>query len=307
MPGTPPFIFEPKAYHVNRDFATAGVGLRAGTRKGLKGRSAFWFYIVVAGLLLLSEAVAPRVAQMVRTTASDIAAPLLRIANVPIVALQQGLERLVGVSNIYEQNERLRIEVQRLRQYQDTAVQLERENQDLRDMLKVPARESRPAATARIIGIGGGAFERNLIVDAGSGDGVGRDMPVVGKQGLVGRVISVGRLSSRVLLITDLNSRVPVRIERTGLLGMAEGTNNNQMELTFLPEEADVKIGDRLVTSGHGGMFPADIPVAEVLRVENGYVEMRPLSQFDRLDRLRIVAYDAPPPERILSPAGGTP
>ncbi|WP_262696156.1 rod shape-determining protein MreC [Kordiimonas aquimaris] len=270
---------------------------RARLRRSARGRDAFWLYMIVALVLLFLEMLGPGVPRTIRGYANDLVAPLLIVLDEPIRVAQSGMERLAGVSDIYVENASLRDENDRLRQWREAAQRLLLENERLRDILKVPQREIPPLATARVIGVGGGAFERNVIINAGSGDQVLANLPVVDEEGLVGRTIEVGRMTSRVLLITDFNSRVPVRLERIDEVAVAEGLNEPLLRLRFLAAGVNVRVGDRVVTSGHGGLFPPDLPVAQVASVDNEMILLSPLSSLGSLDFVRVMDYRPLPPE----------
>ena len=111
-----------------------------GRRRINKGRGYFWLYIVIAAVFLLLEAMDNSLPVKVRSYANDIAAPILTVLEQPIRITQEGLERLAGVSDIYVENQNLRDENERLKQWQETALQLNRENERLRSILKVPGR-----------------------------------------------------------------------------------------------------------------------------------------------------------------------
>lgn len=270
---------------------------RARLRRSARGRDAFWLYMIIALVLLFLEMLGPGVPRAIRGYANDLVAPLLIVLDEPIRVVQSGMERIAGVSDIYIENASLRDENDRLRQWREAAQRLLLENERLRDILKVPQREVPPLATARVIGVGGGAFERNVIINAGSSDQVLANLPVVDEEGLVGRTIEVGRMTSRVLLITDFNSRVPVRLERIGEVAVAEGLNEPLLRLRFLAAGVNVRVGDRVVTSGHGGLFPPDLPVAQVASVDNEMILLSPLSALSSLDFVRVMDYRPLPPE----------
>ncbi len=271
-------------------------------RRGGRGREVLWLYLFIAVTLLVFEGVGQGLPRQIRAYANDVVSPVLRLLEQPIRAVQAGLERIAGVSDIYLENETLRDENDRLRQWREAAMQLSRENERLRVMLKVPGREVPPAATARVIGVGGGAFERSVLISAGATDNVRRNLPVVDESGVIGRTIQVGRWTSRVLLVTDLNSRVPVRLERTGDLAIAEGQNEPFLLLRFLPEEVNVRVGDRLLTSGHGGAFPPDLPVARVSDVTGDLIRLEPLGILGKLDYVRVLDYRAVPEDDVIVP-----
>ncbi|MBL4837072.1 MAG: rod shape-determining protein MreC [Kordiimonadaceae bacterium] len=266
-----------------------------GARRSVRGRGGLWFYLVASFFFLILELFGASIPGQVRGVADDVVAPVLNLLERPLRYMQSGMERFAGVSDIYQENQDLRDENDRLKQWREAAMQLSRENEQLRLILKVPKREVPAAATARIIGVGGGPFERSVLANAGSLDGVEDGLPVIDENGLIGRVLHTGRWTSRILLITDINSRVPVRLERTGALAIAEGQNENYLRLRFLPAEADIRVGDRVLASGHGGVFPPDLPLAIVSKIDNEYMFLEPIGGLEKLDYVRIMAYHAVP------------
>jgi rod shape-determining protein MreC len=271
-----------------------------GRRRINKGRGYFWTYLVIAVVFLLLEALGSSVPVKVRSYANDIAAPVLTVLEQPIRITQDGLERLAGVSDIYLENQTLREENDRLRQWQETALQLNRENERLKSILKVPGREVPTAATGRVVGASGGAFEQSVVINIGHNDGVRKNAPVIDDGGVVGRIIEVGYLSSRVLLTTDVNSHIPVRLERTDDLAIIEGTNELFIEVKYLPQTVTLEVGDRFLTSGHGGAFPPDLPIAHVVSIVDRRPIVRTTSNIDSLDYVRVMNYQPKLPEETL-------
>ncbi len=274
----------------------------AGSRRSLRSRGGLWFYLGIAIFLLFLELIGAAVPVQIRGVANDVVAPLLNVLERPVRFVQSGLERFAGVSDIYLENQNLRGENERLKQWREAAMQLSRENEQLRLILKVPKREVPAAATARIIGVGGGPFERSVLVNAGSIDGVLKGLPVVDENGLIGRVLHTGRWTSRVLLVTDVNSRIPVRLERSGDLAIAEGQNESFLRLKFLQPDSDVRVGDRVLASGHGGVYPPDLPVARVLSIEEDIIKLEPVGLLNQLDYVRIMNYQALPDVDVVLP-----
>ncbi len=276
-------------------------------RRAGRGRDAFWLYLALALALLALETFGPGVPRQIRGYANDAAAPVLSVLAGPIRAAQSGMERVAGVSDIYLENQTLRDENGKLRQWREAAQRLIQENEQLRQILKVPQREISPVATAHVIGVGGGAFERSVLINAGSSEGVAANLPVVDELGLIGRTIEVGYWTTRILLITDLNSRVPVRLERTGDVAIAVGLNEPFMHLRFLAANSGVQVGDRIITSGHGGLFPPDVPVGQITEINDDILLVRPLSALDALDFVRVMDYQPLPPEVTQPTADGQP
>ena len=120
-------------------------------------------------------------------------------------------------------------------------------------------------------------------------------------EGLIGRVVEAGRQSSRVLLITDINSRVPVLVEDTRQHAILAGSNEKTTSLLHLPPDTDLKDGVRIITSGHGGMFPHGLVIGRIKRDEKGIAHVQPFADFDRLVHVRILDKSTDP---NLVPAG---
>lgn len=273
----------------------SSVRSRFSRRKSAIGRPHFWFYLFVSLAFLSLEAIGVSVPGQVRGLATDLVSPILNVAEMPIRSVRTGIERIAGVSDIYLENEALRAENQRLFRWREAALRLTAQNEQLRRIVKAPGQEVSTLATGRVVGVGGGTFERSILINVGSQHGVRQNLPVVDEQGVVGRTLHVGAISSRVLLITDLNSRIPVRLEKSGHLGILEGRNEAQLNLIYLPDDANVEEGDRVVTSGHGGVFPPDLPIGRVVLVAPGRILVSPRGLMDRLDYMKVLDYQAPP------------
>jgi rod shape-determining protein MreC len=165
------------------------------------------------------------------------------------------------------------------------------ENKQLGSLLGFGADASPTSVTARVIGDSGGAFVRSLLVHAGQQNGVRKGQVAVDGTGVLGRVAEVGERSARVLLINDLNSRIPVVIESSRERAILKGDNSAQPELKYLPITTKVSVGDRVVTSGHGGVFPAGLPVGIVTAVAEDDVRVTPFADTVQLEFIRLMDY----------------
>ena len=132
---------------------------------------------------------------------------------------------------------------------------------------------------------------RGALLNVGRRVGVATGQAVVTGEGLAGRIAEVGENSSRVLFVTDVNSRLPVLVERTRERAILAGDNSPRLRLTLLQSIAGVQNGYRIITSGHGGSFPVGIPVGEVVETSEGSVRVRPFTDFSRLEFVRVVDY----------------
>jgi rod shape-determining protein MreC len=185
----------------------------------------------------------------------------------------------------------LRQDKERLLHWQSVARKLEAENKALRAQLNYLPGPQASYVSARVIADTGGAFAHSLLLNIGHQVGVGKGHAVVTGDGLVGRVAGVGGRATRVLLISDFNSRIPVLIEATRTRAILAGNNSNRPRLIYLPPGATVSPGDRIVTSGHGGAFPVGLPVGLVDAVNEGGISVLPFVPRDRLEYVRVLDY----------------
>jgi rod shape-determining protein MreC len=145
--------------------------------------------------------------------------------------------------------------------------------------------------TAPVIANSGGAFVRMILINAGSDDHVARGEAAITGEGLVGRLTEVGARASRVLLITDLNSRIPVTIESTHVPAVLAGDNSERPRLMYLPSADTAKVGDRIVTSGEGGVFPPGLPVGVVSVIDATGPRVEPYVELSQLGYVLVVDY----------------
>lgn len=223
--------------------------------------------VIAAGLILLLVArVNPETASGVRAAATDIVAPLWSVVRAPI----DGAAKLGGDVGDYfgavSRADQLEAELDKANARLRTARNGQRELQQLKRLMAVREPSRTVVVTTRIAAATSGSVARTAMLAVGSSDGITRDMPVIGADGLVGRTLEVGRQSARVLLLTDPLSRVPVIVERTGQSGLAVGRNLPTLLLTDrIGPELALVAGDRIVTSGDGGVYPPGVPVGVVI------------------------------------------
>jgi len=243
------------------------------------------------GLMMLAK-VDTVLIDTVRTRVTDVLTPFMELIAEPASTIAGVVEDAQELTDLRAENAYLRQENRTLRQFQEIAYRLEAENISLRSLMNY--RPDRPHAflTARVVADNSGAFVRSLGLNVGAINGVESGQTVLGSRGLAGRIVQVGDRSARVLLLTDLNMRVPVMLERSRERAILAGDNTGFPRLLYLEDEADVAVGDRLVTSGHGGMYPAGLPVGNVVAIEDNEVRVRPIEELDRLELVRIVDFD---------------
>ncbi|MCW5735685.1 MAG: rod shape-determining protein MreC [Enhydrobacter sp.] len=227
-----------------------------------------------------------------RVVALDLANPALEAIARPVAAANRAIADLREFATLREENARLREENARLLAWQTAARRLENENDRLRELSRFHEGPEASFITSRIVGDSVSAYVRGALLNVGRRAGVASGQAVVTAEGLAGRVAELGENSARVLFVTDVNSRLPVQIERTRERAILAGDNSTLMRLTLAQTVQGVQRGDRIVTSGHGGSFPVGIPVGEVVQAGDGSsVKVRPFADFSRLEFVRVVDY----------------
>lgn len=264
---------------------------RFGTFKSLLQRFAFLSLIALTFALMLIGKADTVLVERARVAVTDAVAPILRVMSEPAAAISDVVANVRELAAIREQNAELREANERLLRWQSVAQKLEAENRSLRSLLALVPDPNASFVTGRVVADAGGAFAQSVIVMAGSSDGVRKGQVVMTGEGLVGRVMLAGTNSSRVLLITDINSRIPVVVGEAGHRAVLAGNNSGRPRLLFLGSKTAATPGDKVMTSGDAKAFPPSLPVGQVVRVEDGIVEVEPYVARDKLQHVRIADY----------------
>jgi rod shape-determining protein MreC len=209
--------------------------------------------------------------ETVRAGLSIAVYPLQWVVNLPVTTGQWLTETLASRQKLLEENASLRAQHLLLKAQMERFSALEAENMRLRELLdsSFQFRIGERLLIAELSAVATDPFSQQVVINKGARDKVFVGQPVLDAEGVMGQVLHVAPLSSTVMLITDPNHALPVQVNRNGLRSIAVGTGRaNQLELAYLPNNADIRVGDQLVTSGLGGRFPYGYPVGTVIRVE---------------------------------------
>lgn len=281
-----------------------GVMAKLATLRGVGQRFAFASLFVLAFALMMLGKAENVLVERTRAAISDIAAPILDGLSRPVATITDLVTQTGEMMNLRDENVRLREENARLRAWHGVATHLVAENEALRGLLHYAPPARGGFISARVVGDGGGPFVRSALISSGARDGISKGLAVLNEEGLVGRVTEVGLRSARLLLLTDFNSRIPVVLESSRDRAILAGDNSPQPQLALLPANARPKIGERVVTSGHGGLLPAGLPVGVVLGARDGQMRVQPFVNWDRLEYVRIVDFGPiPAPEASAADA----
>lgn len=241
----------------------------------------------------------------IRTRTNDILAPVLEAVTQPVTAVTDAAAHVRSLTDLFHENERLKAENAALMQWQQVARRLDNENSGLRTLLNYQPEGSIWFITGRVIGTSGGAFSRNLLINRGTLDSVAKGQAVAAGTGLVGRVTEVGDRAARVLMITDLNSRIPVQIDGNHDRAILAGDNTDRPQLAYVGPHTKINLGDRIVTSGDGGVFPPGMPVGTVASIDGGNIRIEPFADLSRVEFLRVVDFGLAgvlPPDAVPQP-----
>ena len=245
--------------------------------------------IFVSVIMMLISGLNPVFFNQSRAKISDAFSPLLLVVGYPLQNATLLFHGVMGLAQLQADNVRLEQENERLREWYNSALLLDSENKALRQLLNLRASPEYEHVSARVLSDSGNTYLKSLLIYLGSDDGVLKGSPVVSGEGLIGRVIQVSEKSSRVLLLTDINSRIPVVVEDTGQHAIMAGTNSKISKLVHLPQESDISVGARLITSGYGGVYPHGLPVGKVTVTSGGSLGVLLFANFDRLQVVRIL------------------
>ncbi len=188
---------------------------------------------------------------------------------------------------------------------------LEQENLRLRGLRDATSRVAERFVVAEILRVDLNTFRHRVIVNKGTRDGAFKGQPLLDAAGIVGQITRAGTFSSEAILITDSEHAIPVQVNRNGLRSIAVGTGDldlRRLSLPFLPTNADIKVGDLLVSSGLGGVFPAGYPVATVTKVDKGVaqtlaaISAEPAARLDRDREVLLIWTDEPPIDVDVAP-----
>jgi rod shape-determining protein MreC len=254
-------------------------------------RFAFLFLLLASGAVLLVGKADPEIFDRTRMAVTDAFAPVLDALSRPIATGAAIVDEAQFLMHLRERNVALRAENARLMQWHTAARNLAAENKRLRNLLQFVPEQSSKFISARVIADSGGTFVRSMLLNAGQRDGVRKGQPVVVGKGLIGRIVETGKRASRILLIDDLNSRIPVVVGPDRERAVLAGDNSRLPKLMYLPSNAQVVEGARIMTSGRGGAFPPGIPVGVVASIDATGVRVESFVAASELEYVRIVDY----------------
>ncbi len=266
----------------------AGDGRADGFRPGLL----FVLVFVSIALLFLSRLQHVYVTEL-RLQLAELMAPVLKAALVPLEPIRRTGQRIANSADMFSELDRLRAENQRLRGWEWRAIETERKIEQLGRLVGVIDEPGLAFATARVVSDSSGPFVRSAMLGMGRENGMRAGYPVINASGLVGRIVEAGARVARVLLVTDINSRIPVQIGKAGVRAVLLGDNGSAPQLGYLSSVDTIEVGDEVFTSGTGGLFPRGLRIGAVIADGLGF-RMVPHANPSELDFVSVLFFQSP-------------
>ncbi len=248
--------------------------------------------VVIAVAFLLAdrrETLQDHAYGVTRQTVDTVAKPVSGVIAAPGRWTGLGLDFVRSYFFTASENRRLKAEIAELRQWRDRALALQDTNDRYKSLLGLKTDPPIPMASARVVSDSRGPFANTRLADAGSEKGVLVGNPVLNERGLVGRIVGVSRGVSRVLLLTDIASRTPVMIDRTNARAILTGDGGPNPKLEYLRGVDPIQQGDRVVTSGDGGVVPRGLPVGAAVKGLDGRWRVVLFADDAAIDFVRIL------------------
>ena len=251
--------------------------------------------IVIALALLFTDrfdASAPAAYGAARTDFDKVVAPVAGVVAAPFRWVTQGGGYVGSYFFAVSENRRLRARVAELERWRDAAIALKNINTRYESLLKLRTEPPIPMVAARVVSDARGPFSNARLADVGSDQGVKVGNPVISEHGVVGRIVGVAKRASRVLLLTDVESRTPVLVDRTNARAILTGDGGPIPRLEFVRGRDPVKEGDRILTSGDGGLYPRGLPIGVVVKDFRGGWRVRLYTDQAGIDFVRVLVFD---------------
>ena len=261
--------------------------------KGLGQRFTAFFFIIASIALLVFGRSETKLIEETRAQIFSTFVPVITVVDIPREATSSLSEWIRNVAVVFSDNDFLREENAELKRQLAASTELEIDNLRLKNLLKIKDGTVSTITASRIVSDSNSPFFKSMLINSGTNDGVRKGHAVVNEEGVIGRTINVASNSSRVLLLNDINSRIPVKFAETGVNVILAGDNSQRLKINFMPPEEKVSIGDVVLTSGMGGVFPPDLPVGKVSEITDlGEIKIEPAINLNRLNYVSVIEYE---------------
>jgi len=227
----------------------------------------------------------------IRINLTDAVLPITQTIFHPINSISNFVDDFKNLNQAREVVKVLEAQVRELQEELIVTQGLMIQNRRLREQTNFVAFPDTKIITGRVVALSGGPFVKSMLINIGQDNGARLGQAVMSEYGLVGVIVEVASSFARVLQITDINSQIPVVTENTRDPAIIKGDNSRFLKLKFMPNDSLLAVGDRIVTSGHGGLLPPDVPIGHIAEIDGTSVLVSSLVDWDRLDYIRVLDY----------------
>lgn len=246
---------------------------------------------VISLVLMLMSKNNSSLLDVVSSGGTAVSAPVFSILVWPAKVISGGYEYLNHLWHVSEDNQRLRAENESLHKLQDRYKSLEIENKLLSDLLNYVSLPKVGYISAHLVAEENNAFSQAIVAYIGD-EKVNKGDVVLADNSVVGRIDKKMHHYAKIILLTDISSQIPVIIENTRIRGVLKGDNTINPKLVFTPLDAEIAVGDRIVTSGVSGVFPAGLPVGYVASIVKNEIKVKLFASLNKLEYVKIVNYN---------------
>ena len=245
-----------------------------------KIRTQIYLFLPVAFILLawiliaVGQFESPLLSQF-RMALIETVTPIVRVVSAPIRWGKSALDFCGNFIYTYQENKRLKLENAELKNWQIQALRMDAEQRKLKELLNYIPPPKTTFVTAEVLSDNGSRFSKSLIVSAGRDQGVSKGDLAMTPSGVLGRIVEVGKNMSRLMLLTDYASRIPVRIGKDQVLGILTGDGSSQPKVISLPADKTVSVGDVVFSSGQMGVYPTGLGIGVIETINNGDIKVR--------------------------------
>jgi len=265
-----------------------GIAIRSALiDKGTKQKFSLFVLIILSIILIYVETIETKPLNYLRSFIKDIIYRGALVASVPSKGFGNLTDTVKKHVNLYSNYNQLKEENDKLRNNISKTDFLELENTQLRKLIEEQVTSSSNLVSARVMLDKQSPYLNSFIINIGSNKGIKKGMAVLDGKNFIGRIVDVNFFSSRVLLVSDLNSKIPVIIEPSGYHAILSGRGKSKPGLEYLPENHNIQNGDKVYTSGRAGIFSPGIPIGEV-KIENNIIKVLLFSDLNQITFINI-------------------
>lgn len=248
------------------------------------------FLFILTFILVLFNKTDYYLINSIKNIGIDFIAPITRVISSPMTILTNVGTRINNIQNLENENLKLKEEIVRLKKWQTLAIKNSRENKVFKRLLNSTSNEVDVIKTASVINQSASIYNNTVTINAGINFNISNNLAVINEKGLVGKTIYISNKNSKVLLITDQTSSVPVKSLLDKSYSILTGSSNGKyLKGVFVKDNRMPKVGDLLVTSGNAKIYPRDILVGKVVKVSNDHYIAIPYVDFNNLSYLQVI------------------